>query len=269
MLSSSQEQKYKSKPFTFHFNDDYGLTHSKIIFSIPNESPNHLNFVAGLWVILAKSSYFFLDIHPSINEVLFKIWIKVSSAALRCAQYMNIVYIYIYITTCHFRWPCAIFADTGVFKIRITILKSMQFVAFLWDFSQITFNHQSNTKNNIYKYDFFKYEIDQVPWNSMEFHGTSKKVPWNSMELFGGKLKVPWNSMELGSVEKVPWNSMELWIWTKFHGIPWNSMEPHMLFKCCSKSSMELWRKFHGTFWPKSFNKHWKEIFNDILLRNE
>ena len=55
----------------------------------------------------------------------------------------------IYITTCHFRWPCAIFADTGVFKIRITILKSMQFVAFLWDFSQITSNHQSNTKNNI------------------------------------------------------------------------------------------------------------------------
>ena len=52
-------------------------------------------------------------------------------------------------TTCHFRWPCAIFADTGVFKIRITILKSMQFVAFLWDFSQITSNRQSNTKNNI------------------------------------------------------------------------------------------------------------------------
>ena len=52
-------------------------------------------------------------------------------------------------TTCHFRWPRAIFADTGVFKIRITILKSMQFVAFLWDFSQITSNHQSNTKNNI------------------------------------------------------------------------------------------------------------------------
>ena len=55
----------------------------------------------------------------------------------------------LYTTTCHFHWPCAIFADTGVFKLRITILKSMQFVAFLWDFSQITSNHQSNTKNNI------------------------------------------------------------------------------------------------------------------------
>ena len=122
----------------------------------------------------------------------------------------------------HFRWPCAIFADTGVFKIRITILKSMQYVVFLWDFSQITSNHQSNTKNNIQKYDSFKYEIYQVPWNSMEFHRTSKKfhgIPWN---FFGDKLKVPWNSMELGSMEKVPWNSMELWIWTKFHGIPWN-----------------------------------------------
>ena len=52
-------------------------------------------------------------------------------------------------TARHFRWPCAIFADTGVFKIRITILKSMQYVAFLWDFIQITCNHQSNTKNNI------------------------------------------------------------------------------------------------------------------------
>ena len=47
------------------------------------------------------------------------------------------------------RWPCAIFADTGVFKIRFTILKSIQYVSFLWDFGQITSNHQSNTKNNI------------------------------------------------------------------------------------------------------------------------
>ena len=74
----------------------------------------------------------------------------------------------------------------------------------------------------------------------IKFHG----IPWNFK-------KVPWNSMELGGMEKVPWNSMELWIWTKFHGIPWNSMEPQVLFKCCSKSSMELWRKFHGTFWSK------------------
>ena len=32
-------------------------------------------------------------------------------------------------TARHFRWPCAIFADTEVFKIRITILKLMQYVA--------------------------------------------------------------------------------------------------------------------------------------------
>ena len=82
----------------------------------------------------------------------------------------------------------------------------------------------------------------------MEFHGTSKKVPWNSIELFGGKLKVPWNSMEFHGTRECGKSSME------FHGtldldkIPWNSMEPQMLFKCCSKSSMELWRKFHGTF---------------------
>ena len=44
----------------------------------------------------------------------------------------------------------------------------------------------------------------------------------------------------------------------KFHGtwgfvakVPWNSIEQQVLFKCCSKNFMELWRKFHGTFWPK------------------
>ena len=88
----------------------------------------------------------------------------------------------------------------------------------------------------------------------MEFHGTSKKfhgIPWNSMELFGGKLKVPWNSMGFHGTREYGKNSME------FHGtldvdkISWNSMEPQVLFKCCSKSSMELWRKFHGTFWSK------------------
>ena len=50
-----------------------------------------------------------------------------------------------------------------------------------------------------------------IPWNSMEFHGTSRvieigalQVPWNSMEFHGtarvieiGATKVPWNSMEL------------------------------------------------------------------------
>ena len=81
------------------------------------------------------------------------------------------------------------------------------------------------------------------------------------MEPLGGNLKVPWSSMELGSIEKVPRNSMELWIWTKFHGILWNSMELEVLLLkfhgipwnhgCCSKSSMELWRKFHETFRSK------------------
>ena len=121
-------------------------------------------------------------------------------------------------TTCHFRWPCAIFADTGVFKIRITILKSMQFVAFLWDFSQITSNHQSNTKNSM---ELFGGKL-KVPWNSMEFHGT-RECGKSSMD-FHGTLdldKIPWNSMEFhgttdvvqmlfkkfhGTLEKVPWN---------------------------------------------------------------
>ena len=124
-------------------------------------------------------------------------------------------------------------------------------------------------------------EFHGIPWNLecanfaetrsfMEFHG----IPWNlecanfadtssSMEFYGTR------SVPISMTRAIPWNSMELWIWTKFHGIQWNSMEPQMLFKCCSKSSMELWRKFHGTFWPKSFNEHWKEILNDILLLNE
>ena len=166
-----------------------------------------------------------------------------------------IIYIYLYIynstpfslTLRHFRWHWGV-------KIRITILKSMQYVAFLWDFSQITSNHQSNTKNNIYKYDFFKYEIYQFPWNSMEFHGNLWGKIINSME-FHGTREYGKSSMEFHGtldLDKIPWNSIE------FHGtwgfvaqVPWNSMEPEMLFKCCSKSSMELWRKFHGTFWSK------------------
>ena len=87
----------------------------------------------------------------------------------------------------------------------------------------------------------------------MEFHGIPSKkfhgIQWNAMELFSGKLEVPWNSMEFhGTREygKGSWVSMELWIWTKLHGIPWNlrfcglsSMELQVLFKCYSKSSME------------------------------
>ena len=174
------------------------------------------------------------------------------------------IYIYIYPsqTARHFRWPCAFFADTGVFKIRITILKSMQYVAFLWDFSQITSNHQSNTKKQYLKIWFFKYQIYQVPWNSMEFHRTSKKfhefhgIPWN----FLGKNKrgIPWNSGVWKKFHGIPWNFGSGQNSMEFHGtwgfvaqVPWNSMEPQVLFKCCSKSSMERWRKFHGAFWSK------------------
>ena len=69
-------------------------------------------------------------------------------------------------------------------------------------FSQITSNHQSNTNSNIKKYDFFKYQIYQVPWNSME-------IFWEHEKFHG----ISWNSGV--------WNSMELWIWTTFHRIPW------------------------------------------------
>ena len=48
----------------------------------------------------------------------------------------------------------------------------MQYVTFLWDFSQITYNHQSNTNNDIYKYDFLNIKF-------IKFHG----IPWNSMEI--------------------------------------------------------------------------------------
>ena len=48
----------------------------------------------------------------------------------------------------------------------------------------------------------------EVPWNSMEFHGTFPCQKGSSME-FHGTLKVPWNLMPTP-------NSME------FHGIPWN-----------------------------------------------
>ena len=93
----------------------------------------------------------------------------------------------------------------------------------------------------------------QVPWSSMEFHGTARvikigalKVPWNSMELLvsskSAHLKfhgIPWNCschrnwrtpscmyfhefhgtarvIEIGALQ-VPWNC-----WCQFHGIPWN-----------------------------------------------
>ena len=58
----------------------------------------------------------------------------------------------------------------------------------------------------------------EVPWNSMEFHGTFPCQKGSSMEFYG-TLKVPWNlmptpnSMEFHGIAtpriKVPWNSME------------------------------------------------------------
>ena len=147
----------------------------------------------------------------------------------------------------------------------------MQYVTFLWDFCQITSNHQSNTKNNIQKYDFFlnmKFiKFHGIPWNFIKF-------PWNSMELFGGKLKVPWNSMEFHGtreygkssmefhrtldLDKIPWNSMELGVrqfrWhEQFHGtwsapisvtraVPWNSMELQV-------RQFRWHEQFHGFPW--------------------
>ena len=169
-------------------------------------------------------------------------WNYLSIPTLQRCNYLNLK---MDKTARHFRWPCAIFADTGVFKIRITILKSKQFVAFLWDFCQIPYDHQSNTKNNIKKYNLFK--ISNLS-SSMEFHGTGFWIIKNSMEFHG----IPWNSehgkssMEFHGtldLDIIPWNSMELEVLLlKLYGIPWT---------CCSKSSMELWRKFHGTFWSK------------------
>ena len=68
----------------------------------------------------------------------------------------------------------------------------------------------------------------QVPWNSMEFHGTSRVS-----EI--GALQVPWNSMEFHGTARV----IEIGA-SKFHGIPWNC-SCHRNWR--TTSSME----FHGT----------------------
>ena len=111
----------------------------------------------------------------------------------------------------------------------------------------------------------------QVPWNSMEFHGTlessklahpkSHGIPWNcschrnwrttsSME-FHGTSRVS----EIGAPQ-VPWNSME------FHGtsrvseigalqVPWNSME-------LLESSKLAHPKFLGIPWNCSCHRNWR-----------
>ena len=124
------------------------------------------------------------------------------------------------------------------------------------------------------------HKINGIPWNSMEFHGTSRvseigtlQVPWNSMELLvSAKLAhskfhgIPWNcscqrnwrtqsSMEFHGTSLVseigtlqfPWNSMELLVsaklaHSKFHGIPWNC-------SCQRNWRTQSSMKFHGIPW--------------------
>ena len=61
---------------------------------------------------------------------------------------------------------------------------------------------------NISQFHGIPWNSPEVPWNSMEFHGTFPGQKGSSME-FHGTLKVPWNLM-------LTPNSME------FHGIRWN-----------------------------------------------
>ena len=109
---------------------------------------------------------------------------------------------------------------------------------------------------------FFKYEIYQFPWNSMELQKSS--MEFNSMELFWGKLKVPWNSMELLVSSKlahlkfhgIPWNFMELLMsgklaHLKFHGIPRNSMELLVSAKLAHST-------FHGIPWNCWCHRNWR-----------
>ena len=124
------------------------------------------------------------------------------------------------LTLRHFRWHWGV-------KIRITILKSMQYVAFLWDFGQITSNDQTPT--TIFRTMIF------LNIKFIKFHG----IPWNFK-------KVSWNSMELGSMEIVIWNSMELekrqFCWhEQFHGIPWN-------LRCANFDDPSSSMEFHGTW---------------------
>ena len=86
-----------------------------------------------------------------------------------------------------------------------------------------------------------------VPWNSMEFHGTSsapismtRAVPWNSMEFHGT------SSAPISMTRAVPWNSMELQVrqfrWhEQFHGIPRNLW-------CANFDDTSSSMEFHGTW---------------------
>ena len=112
--------------------------------------------------------------------------------------------------------------------------------------------------------------------SSMQFH--------NSMELFSGKLKsymkfhvIPWNSgVWKKKFHVIPWNFGSGQNSMEFHGtwgfvaqIPWNSMEPQVLFICCSKVPWNSGKSYMEHFHKNKFNEHWKDILNDILIRNE
>ena len=122
------------------------------------------------------------------------------------------------------------------------------------DSKTAAYGHQSNSGRNMlgqyrtaviskwHSYlDFADVEINihgtagvielQVPWNAMEFHGTSRVIEISALEVL-------WNSTKFNGTARVieivafeiPWNSMELLVSVKlahfkFHGIPWNSME--------------------------------------------
>ena len=126
----------------------------------------------------------------------------------------------------HFCGPRAIFADTGVFKIRITILKSMQYVAFLWDLSPITSIKYLQQYLTLSAQFWWHVQFCAILWNCVELDvdGTS-----SSMELHG----IPWNLECVYFDDRS--SSME------FGGIPWNTESANF---GDTSNSME----FHGTW---------------------
>ena len=96
--------------------------------------------------------------------------------------YINI-YIYIYITNSHFRWTFPIFADIEVSKIGFMALKSMQYAILVGEFDHITNTWWSikYPKQYLEIWFFFKYQIDQVPWNSKELWKNSMEITWDKI----------------------------------------------------------------------------------------
>ena len=139
--------------------------------------------------------------------------------------------------------------------------------------NMISYNKQWNTLPQLWnvlisifrssmEFHGIPWNLPEVPWNSMEFHGTFPCQKGSSME-FHGTLKVPWNlmlspnSMEFHGIArprtKVPCNSMEFGVGYKFHGtfkVPWNSMELPFWPGKVPWNSIELLAssmEFHGT----------------------